>query len=373
MKVVCDREVLSSAVTTVSRAVAARSSLSVLEGVCLRASEDGTVTITGNDLEIGIEAVIEGDVREPGDIVIKAKIFSGILLSLSGDTVSIETLDNNLTLVRSGAAKFEIPGIAAEEFPDLPIVSEDYSVTLPAAVLKEIIEKTIFAAAKTDNDPTRMGALLRIQKTGLTMVALDGFRIALRKVDLPNDFDEHELIIPEKSLSEVARIVSDEDENVKIIAAPGHAIFMFGGCKLVTRLIEGRYTEYERIMPASFDLEFVCPKHQLAESVKRASLIILNDVVKGPIRLKVTDGNVNISCNTAAGSVDDNIAVDTPPDTSLEIGFYNKYLQDVFNAVEDDEMLMRFNKSVNPLVITPVEGDKYMYMILPIMLRRNAQ
>lgn len=373
MKVICDRDTLSSAVATVSRAVSPRSNLAVLEGVYIRADEGGKVTLIGNDLEIGIEAVIEGDVREPGEIVIKAKMLGGILASIGDGSVSIETLGNNLALLKSGKAKFEIPSIAADEFPDLPTVDGEYSVSLPGGMLKEMIEKTIFAAAKTDNDPTRMGALFKIQKTGLTMVALDGFRIAMRKADLPNDFDERDMIIPEKSLSEAARIISDSEEEVKIVAAPGHAIFMFENCRLVTRLIEGSYTNYERILPTSFDLEFVCSRHQLADSVKRASLIILNDVVKGPIRFRITDGNINVSCTTSAGSVDDNIAVDTQPGASLEIGFYNKYLQDVFNAVSDDEILMKFNKSINPLIIAPVEGDDYMYMVLPIKLRRTME
>lgn len=372
MKIICERDILSSAVATVSRAVSARSNLAVLEGVYIKAEKSGNVTIIGNDLEIGIEAVIQAEVIEPGEVVIKAKMFGGILASLGDSTVSIDTDDNNLTLVKSGKARFEIPGIAADEFPDLPHVDEDYSVSLPGNILREMIENTIFASAKSDNDPTRMGALFRIQKTGLTMVALDGFRIALRRAELPNDFEEREMIIPEKSLSEIAKIIGDSEEDIRIIATPGHAIFMFESCRLVTRLIEGSYTNYERILPISFDLEFVCSRHQLADSVKRASLIILNDVVKGPIKFHITDGNINVSCTTSAGSVDDNIAVDTPPDTSLEIGFFNKYLQDVFNVVRDDEILMKFNKSVNPLVITPVEGDEYMYMILPIRLRRSA-
>lgn len=373
MKVICDRDILSSAVATVSRAVSTRSNLSVLEGVYIRADKDGSVTIIGNDLEIGIEAVISGDVREPGEIVIKAKMLGGILSALGGTSVSIETLDNNLTLLKSGKAKFEIPGIAADEFPDLPTVNEEYSVSIPGGMLREMIEKTIFAAAKSDNDPTRMGALLRIRKSGLTMVALDGFRIALRKADLPNDFEERDIIIPEKSLSEVARIISDDDEEVKIIAAPGHAIFMLENSKLVTRLIEGSYTNFERILPETYELEFVCSRHQIADSVKRASLIILSDAVKGPVKFYITDGNINVSCTTSAGTVDDNISVDTPPSCLLEIGFYNKYLQDVFNAVGDDEIMMKFNKSINPLVITPVEGDDYMYMVLPIKLRNTVQ
>lgn len=372
MKIICERDILSTAVLTVSRAVSARSNLAVLEGIYIKAENDGTVTLIGNDLEIGIESKIEAEVKEAGEVVIKAKMLSGILATLDENTVTIETDENNITLVKSGMAKFEIPGISAAEFPDLPRVDEDYSISLPGVVLKEMIEKTCFAAAKTDNDPTRMGALFKIQKTGLNMVALDGYRIAIRRAKLPNDFEEREMIIPEKSLSEIAKIIGDSEEDIRIIATPGHANFSFENCRLVTRLIEGSYTNYERILPTSFELELVCSRHRLMDSVKRASLIILNDVVKGPIRFNITDGNINVSCITAAGAVDDNISVTTPPDTSLEIGFFNKYLQDVLGAVRDDEIVMKFNKSINPLVITPVDGDEFEYIILPIKLSSRS-
>ena len=371
MKILCSRDVLNSAVITASRAVSGRSSLAVLEGVYIKSDENGRVTVIGNDLEIGIETVLEAEVKEPGEIVLDAKLFGRILASPAGSEISIETDENNLTLIKSGMTKIKIPGINAEEFPDLPRVDENYSVVLPGNVLKNMIDMTGFAAAKTDNDPTRMVSLLEIKEDGLSMVALDGYRIARRSVSLDGGFEPKRMIIPAKSLSELARIIGDSEEDIRIVAAPGHAIFNLESCKLVTRLIEGSYTNYERILPTSYELELECSTHQIADSVKRASLIIINDLIKGPIRFNITDGNINVSCETSAGSVDDNITVDTPPGADLEIGFYNRYLQDVFNVIRDDSIMMKFNKSINPLVITPVEGDDYMYMILPIRLRSS--
>ncbi len=369
MKFVCNRDALNSVVSDASRAVSGRSSLEVLEGIYIKAEENGRLTVIGNDLEIGIESVIEAEVKEPGEVVLNAKLFVKILASSNDPTISVETDSNYMTTIKCGKAKIEIPGISPVDFPDLPYVNEEYSVSLPGNVLKNMIEMTSFAAAKTDNDPTRMGALLKIMSDGLSMVALDGYRIAQRSVSLDGNFEPKEMIVPEKSLNELARIIGDTEDNIRIAAAPGHAIFYLEGCKLVTRLIEGSYMNFERIIPTSYELELECSTHQVADSVKRASLIIINDVIKGPIRFNITDGNINVSCKTSAGFVDDNIAADTPPDTSLEIGFYNRYLQDVFNVIPDDTVLMKFNKSINPLVITPVEGNDYMYMILPIRLR----
>ncbi len=371
MKFICGRDALNAVVTDASRAVAARSSMPVLEGIYLKAEDGGRLTVIGNDLEIAIESVIDADVREAGEVVLNAKLLARIIAASGDVSVSVETDSNNLTLIKSGNAKIEIPGIPSDDFPDLPHVDEEYSASLPAAVLKNMIETTAFAAAKTDNDPTRMGVQLKIAEHGLSMVALDGYRIARRIVELEGEYEPKEMIIPEKSLTELARIIGDYDGDVKIVAAPGHAVFTIDSCRLVTRLIEGSYTNYERIIPTSFDLELECSTAMIADSVRRASLIIINDVIKGPIKFTITDGNINVSCSTSAGSVDDNISVDTPPDAMLEIGFYNRYLQDVFNVVPDDEIVMRFNKSVNPLIITPKEGNDYMYMILPIRLRSS--
>lgn len=372
MKFICNRDTLNSAVVIVSRAVSQRSSIAALEGIYIKADESGKVTLRGNDLEIGIETAIDADVSSGGEVVLDAKLFVRIMAAASEPEISLETGDNLMTTIKSGHARIDIPGINAEEFPDLPGVEENYSVVLPAGVLKNMIEMTSFAAAKTDNDPTRMGSLLRIRPGKLSMTALDGYRIAQRNVKISGDFAEKDMIIPEKSLVELAKIIGESDDDVRIVAAASHALFSIGGYMLVTRLIDGSFTNFERIIPDSYELELNCAVRDIADSVRRASLIILNELVKGPIKLKITDANINVSCTTTAGSVDDNISIDTPPGADLTIGFYNRYLQDVFSVIKDDYIMMKFNKSVNPLVITPVEGDDYMYMILPIVLRNYS-
>ena len=311
MRILCEQEVLNEAVSVVSRAVSSRSSLPVLEGVYIKASDDGKVRLTGNDMEIGIEAVIDAEVMQPGEIVINAKMLSGIIRSLAPGKVSVETNDKNQTLIKSGGAKFEIAGIASDEFPDLPIVDPEYSISIPASILKEMITKTGFAVAVSENNPILTGCLLEIRNTGLTMVALDGFRLAMCKTDMENDFEEHSMIIPEKSLN--------------------------------------------------------CSTAQLLESIQRVSLIILNDVVKSPVRFNIEDGNINISCTTSAGSVDDNIPIDLT-DAALEIGFYNRYLLEAFRVIDSEIVHIKLNTATGPMVITPTDGDDFLYLILPLRL-----
>ena len=367
MKILCERNILSEAITTVSRAVSGRSSLSVLEGIYINAESNGTVTLIGNDLEIGIEAKIEAAVSEPGEIVLNAKMIGSIVRTLPADQVSIEVNEKNLALIKSGASKFEITGISAEEFPDLPLVESEYSISIPSEIIKDMISKTIFAVAVTDNKPMLTGCLLEIEKTGLTMVALDGYRMALRKTPMENDFEEKKMIIPEKSLSELSKILTD-DEDVQINATSRHAIFMFGNYRMVTRLIEGNYINYNSVIPKDYDIEIVCSAHKLNESIQRASLIILNDMIKSPVKFLIEDGNINISCSTPAGTVDDNIPVNIK-DAALETGFYNRYLLEAFRVIDTEDVKLRFKAATSPLVIVPPEGDEYLYLILPLRLK----
>ena len=368
MKILCERDILNEAIAAVARAVSGRCSLSVLEGIYIGAEADGTVTLIGNDLEIGIEAKVQATVSEPGEVVLNAKMIGSIVRTLPADQVSIEVGEKNMALIKSGAAKFEIAGISAEEFPDLPLVESDYSIGIPAGLLKEVILKTIFAVAVTDNNPILTGCLLEIEKTGLTMVALDGYRMAVRRAPMENDYEEKKMIIPEKSLSELARILGDTEEEVRIDATSRHAIFMFDNFRMVTRLIEGNYINYHSVIPADYDIEIACAAHKLTESIQRASLIILNDVVKSPVKFLIEDGNINISCTTPAGSVDDNIPVNIK-DAALEIGFYNRYLLEAFRVIDTEDVNLRFKASTSPLVIVPPDGDAYLYLILPLRLK----
>lgn len=368
MKILCECSSLIEAVSVVSRAVSSRSSLGVLEGIFIKADSDGTITLIGNDLEIGIEAKISATVTEPGEVVLNAKMFGGIIRALPADSVSIDVNEKNLALIKSGTARFEIAGLPTTDFPELPKVESDYSIGIPANLLRDMIAKTIFAVATTDNNPILTGCLLEIEKTGLTMVALDGYRMAIRKAALENDFEEKKMIIPEKSLSELARIIGDDEEPVKICATNRQAIFMFDNYRMVTRLIEGNYMNYQSVIPKDFDIEVSCSAAKMNNSIQRASLIILNDLVKSPVKFIIEDGNINISCVTSAGSVDDNIPVDIK-DKTLEIGFYNRYLLEAFRVIDTETIKMKFNSPTNPLVIVPPEDDSYLYLILPLRLK----
>ncbi len=199
------------------------------------------------------------------------------------------------------------------------------------------------------------------------MVALDGYRMAICKTAMENDFEEKSIIIPQKSLAELGRIIGDTEEEVRINATARNAVFMFDNFKMVTRLIEGTYINYHNVIPKDYAIEMECSTDRLMDSIQRVSLIILNDVVQTPVRFNIGDGNINISCATTAGNVDDNIPVDVM-DAALEIGFYNRFLLEAFRVIDAETVKLKFNTATSPLVVEPVDGNDFLYLILPLRL-----
>lgn len=366
MNISCKKEALSESISIVSKAVASRAVLNILEGIYIKAEENGKITLIGNDLEIGIESVIEGKVIEGGEIVLNAKMFFNIVRSMSDSEISIETRENGITTIKSGNSKFEIVGINASEFPFLPSVEAENSIRISKVKLKEMIEKTSFAAAQTDTRPVLCGCLLETLESGLRMVALDGFRMAIRDVETDVHGLNFSVIIPAKSLNELSRILND-DGDVNFCFSPRYAMFEFENNKMVIRLIEGEYLNYRGIISDDFETEIVCNVNEIIAAVNRASLIIVNEFNRSPIKFKVEDGVLRISCETTAGTVNENIETERGLNP-VTIGFSNKYLLSALHACGGEEIIFKIKAANKPAVIVPTDGDSYLHLILPMQI-----
>ena len=366
MNIICSQFKLNETLNIVTKAVSSKSSLPVLEGIYLEA-ENGKLKLVSNDLEIGIETYIDADVLTPGKVVLNAKMLSGIIKNLPDERVSISVNDNLMTTIKAGNAKFEILGISHKDFPALPEIDATYSISLNQGVFKNMINKTSFAVSHREDKPVLRGCLLEINPGRIRMVALDGYRLAMREEKIEGDFDPLSIIIPEKALNELTKILKD-DEEVLINITGKQAYFICDNFKLVTRLIEGEYIKYESVIPKSFEIDITCPIMEMVHCVYRASLIITNDLNKSPIKMNFFDDTINISCETNAGKVDDIILTNTKG-ANLEIGFDNNYLMDALRACDGDIIRMGLNKSISPLVITPEEGDNFLQLILPVKIR----
>jgi len=362
----CSKAVLSETLSVVSKAVSGKSNLNVLEGIYLKAEEDGTLTLIGNDLEIGIEAKINVDVIESGKTVLNAKMFISIIRSLPYDEVSIEVNENNNAIIKSGKSKFEINGIDAMEFPELIKFDSDYDIEISNNILKNMISKTSFCVSQSDTRPVLKGCLLEIKGNKLKMVAVDKFRMAIREEVLEEEFEEKNIIIPEKTLNEIGKILKD-DEKVSIKCNSKNVVFAFDNYRLVSRLIEGEFIKYGAAISESFEVELECSVGELTDTINRASLMMTGETLKSPLKLNIAEDNINVSCETSQGSFDDNISLPTG-NANLLIGFNNTFLIDALRACDDEMVKLKFNKNINPLIITPVEGDKFLYLVLPMKI-----
>ena len=363
----CSKSVLSDALSVVSKAVSSKSNLSVLEGIFIKAEKDSSLTLIGNDLEIGIEAKINAEVIESGKVVLNAKMLMGIVRSLPSDEVYIEVKENNSAVIKSGLSKFEINGIDPMEFPELIKVDSEYNIELSNDLIKNMINKTAFSVSGSDLKPVLKGCLLEIDENKIKMVAVDKFRMAIREEILEDSFEKKSLIIPEKTLSELAKILKDGDEKVKINCNSKNVVFTFENYKMVSRLIEGEFIKYNSAIAESFEIELECSKSELTDSITRATLMLTGDTLKAPLKFKISGDNIKIFCETARGSFDDNINVPTG-NANLLIGFNNEFLLDALRACDEDMIKIKFNKNINPLVITPVEGNKFLYLVLPMKI-----
>ncbi len=368
MKILCNKNILNEAVISVSKAVSNHSNLPILEGIYLYASDDGRLTLVSNDMEMGIEAKIEAEVYQSGRTVLNAKIFGNIVKNLPVDDVYMELDDKNICTIKSGNSKFEISGMNPLDFPELPTINPDYSVSVPKKTLREMISKTIFCASISENRPVLKGCLFDIIGSTVKMVATDGFRLAVRTYRLEKEYENRRFIVPTKALSEINKILKDDEELVEINCTSKNAVFIFDNYKVVTRLIEGEYINYDSAIYESGEIELECPLYELFDSVYRASLIITENSNDAPVKFRIENDNINISCETIVGKVDDNISVNTG-DANLEIGFFNGFLLGVLRACDDEIVKIKFKKNINPMIITPTEGDDYVYLLLPRRLK----
>ena len=361
----CLKSELCETLSVVSKAVSSKSNLPVLEGIFLKADENSELTLIGNDLEISVEAKIKVEVIEPGKAVLNAKMFMAIARSMPQENVTIEVKENK-ALIKSGNSKFEILGIDPMEFPELIRVSSDYEIEMPNTVFKNMVSKTSFSVSQSDQRPVLKGCLLEIKENKVKMVAVDKFRMAIREEELEESFEEKQIIIPEKALSEVSKILKDE-EKVKISCNNKNVVFSFENYKLTSRLIEGEFIKYESAISPTFDTEIECSKSELCDTINRASLMMVNESLKSPIKFNIGDDNINVSCETMQGSFEDNISVPTG-EKNLLIGFNNVFLLEALRACDEEMIRLKMNKNINPLVITPLEGDKFLYLVLPMKI-----
>ena len=368
MKFSCEKHILLSAVTVCARAAAAKSPIPTLEGVLLEAGE--RLRVTGYDLKKGIYTTVEADVSEPGSIVLDAKLFSEMVRRMPDGMVTVSSEPDNSTLVSCGKSEFAFKGMDSGEYPELPSVDGLKSYKMKQGVLKGMINQTIFAISDNDSRPVYTGSLFEVEAGVLTMVSVDGYRLAIRREAIEGPEEHNEFIVPGSALTDIERISTAESEDdVNIYVGANHVSFTVGSTVVISRRLEGDFLNYRKAMPDTFKIHIKVGRSELLKVVDRVALII-DEKTKNPVRMTFNENFIDFLCNTPLGKAED-VCFAEGKGEGLEIGFNGKYLMDALKAAPADELDLCLNSNTSPCIIVPCDGsDKFKYMILPIRLRK---
>ena len=370
MKIVCEKEKILKAINSVTKAVASKTTMPILEGILIQ-TNDKEVKLTTYDLEIGIEYIIDADVREQGATVVNAIMFSEIIRKLPDTEINISLNEKNLLVIECEGSLYKLATMNPEEFPELPQINVENSIDIEQNVLKEMIRKTIFAVSTEENRPIFTGCLFEIKNNKLNVVAVDGFRLAWKSKFLQNSSNDFTAVIPGRTLNEVNKIILDSFDNIKIGVAKNQALFEMENCKIVTRLLDGEFLNYSSVIPENWETRVRVNKNIIQNCFERISLISASSIEKEkkyPVKVSVDIGKVTISCTNQTGDAKEEMYVSTEGQ-NLEAGFNPKYFLDALRAIEDEEIFIDFGTSISPCIIRPVDDGDYIYMILPIRLK----
>lgn len=367
MKFSCEKALLQTAISTTSRAVSPKSSIPALEGILLEAGSD--LRLTGYNLETGIRTIVPADIREEGTLVLGARLFGEIVRKLPDDIVTFQS-ENYMVNIKCGMSEFNILGTDPEEFPELPTVEYQNSMILPQSRLKAMISQTLFAVSDNESRPIHTGSLFEVDSNGLTIVSVDGYRLALRHeaIDKKEGTETFSFVVPGAALSEVEKICSDVDEPASVTQGARHVMFKVGDTMLVSRRLEGEFLAYRQAIPRNNTIHVEGDTRALLSSIDRVSLII-SDKLKSPLRCVFDSNLLKISTKTAIGDAYDECPL-SGDGGGLEIGFNNKYLMDALKAAPADKVRLELTTGVSPCVILPTEGEEnFLYMVLPVRLK----
>lgn len=368
MKFRCLRNDILSAIQKAEKAVAVNSTLPVMEGLLIE-TIGNEVCITGNDLEIAIEASFEAEITEGGKIVLNARMFGDIVRRSGGEFIVFESDEKFITTITSGQSVFQISGLNADEYPSSFDIDADKKIVIECEKLKAMVKQTLFAVAKSEAKPILTGELFSVKDGVLNIVALDGFRLAIRKEPVIEALGIKDFVVPFKTLNELLKVLGENGE-VEIYPADRFVMFEFDNCRLISRMLEGEYINYQKFIQTQSPVKCKGQVRKLRDTFERVSPIISGQKVKSPVKININDDNIVIDCETLTGKVHDETAIEKLYGENLEIGFTNQFLLDVFNSCDTEEVFVEFSTPLSPMVVTPLDGDRFFYIILPIRLKK---
>ena len=341
MKIICEKDKILKALNSVTKAVASKTTMPILEGILIQ-TNDNEVKLTTYDLEIGIEYIIECEVKEQGATVVNAIMFSEIIRKLPDTEIDIELNEKNLLVIECEGSLYKLATMNPTEFPELPQINIENSIEIEQNALKDMIRKTIFAVSTEENRPIFTGCLFEITNNKLNLVAVDGFRLAWKSRFLQTKINDFTAVIPGRTLNEINKIILDSFDTIKIGVAKNQALFEMENCKIVTRLLDGEFLNYSSVIPENWETRIRVNKDVIQNCFERISLISSSSIEKEkkyPVKVMIDIGKVTISCTNQTGDAKEEIYVSTEG-KNLEAGFNPKYFLDALRAIDDEEVFI---------------------------------
>ncbi|MBF0988435.1 MAG: DNA polymerase III subunit beta [Clostridiales bacterium] len=374
MKIIFEKDKMIKALNSVTKAVATKTTMPILEGILIQTNNDD-IKLTCYDKELGIEYIIkENNVLEQGSIVVNAIMFSEIIRKLPDTNITISINENNLLVIECEGSVYKLATMNPDDFPQLPEINVENSIELEQNTIKDMIRKTIFAISTEENRPVFTGCLFEVKNNKLNVVAVDGFRLAWKSKVLNTKTNDFEAVIPGRTLQEINKILADSFDLIKLGISKNQALFEIENCKIVTRLLDGEFLKYSEVIPKKWETRVRVNKNLISNCFERISLISSSSMEKEkryPVKLNVEVGKIKISCTNQTGDAKEEIFT-TTEGQDLEAGFNPKFFLDVFRNIDDEEVYINFGTSISPSVIKSIEDDgDYQYMILPVRLKKD--
>lgn len=369
MKFTCNTRELSEACSNVMRAVSTKVTIPTIEGILIECGSD-TLSLTGYDFEFGINTTLQANVVEPGAIVINAKVISDIIRKLPDGNVTFDISGTSVSII-SSAAQYNIMGIDADDYPELPSVSGGYPLFLNEAILQGMVAQTLFAVADNESSkPVHTGLKFELTLNQLRLVGVDGYRLAIRTETVQYDGEDISFIVPKKTIRELIKLMGSEtDKNVSISVGKRHIVFDVDNYSIISRLLEGDFLDYNAAVPKTASTTILINTDDAISCIERTLPVIENDK-KNPIRCLFDNDEMRVSTVSSLGRVVDYTHANVSGDR-VEIGFNSKFLLDAFNAADTDQVRIELNSAISPAKVMPVNDDGFLFLVLPMRLKNE--
>jgi len=362
----CDKNLLQNAIGIVSKALPQKSPIAVVEGI-LFVAEGAELTLTCTDLSITIVTKVPADISTTGSIVLPGKLLAEIVRRMPEGLIHFSGNAAEGIMISGAGTKISVSAFDAGEYPSLPQVEKGKSFTIGQALLKSMIDQTIFASAMDESRPILTGSLFEIEDSTIHVVALDGYRLALRSASLGQNYENMSAVIPARALSEISKVLSDTDAELTVYLQKSYCMIDLESTKIITRLIEGEFIKYKPIIPKESESIVTVSRTQLLESIDRAWLMVRENSRNNYIVFKFKDKTMVITSRSDTGNAYEELPVSGTV-KELEIGFNPKYFVDCLKNLDDEFITLNFTTSLSPSIVKPIDGDKYLYLILPVRI-----